>query len=228
MSQKGRDSTVYIPGGFQFMGLFPSVYSPRFIPFALFPSVYVLSPSSLLPGFHRPPTQPNPTQPPPQPLSRTPSQKKDNKLTAGVVPLLFINPKPPPPLLLPSGAPPPLRAQRPPQGGRAGGAQCACAAAGGLCPFKGHPPHTQRGGSARSGFTCQHHPSSGSSSGALASLPPFSMPSRRTSRTSPLWRAGRGRSPRDATSGGGAGGALAYFRLLSMARRRAGGAAGPR
>lgn len=83
------------------MGLFPSVYSPRFIPFALFPSVYVLSPSSLLPGFHRPPTQPNPTQPPPQPLSQTLSQKKDNKLTAGVVLfiiLLFINPDPPRPL----------------------------------------------------------------------------------------------------------------------------------
>lgn len=85
------------------MGLFPSVYSPRFIPLALFPSVYVLSPSSLLPGFHRPPTQPNPTQPPPQPLSQTLSQKKDNKLTAGVVPLLFINPEPPLPFLSPQG-----------------------------------------------------------------------------------------------------------------------------
>lgn len=56
-----RDSTVYIPGGFQFMGLFPSVYSPQFIPFGLFPSVYVLSPSVYFQDSTT--RQPNPTQP---------------------------------------------------------------------------------------------------------------------------------------------------------------------
>lgn len=49
--------------------------------------------------------QPNPTQPsrPRSPSARPHHKKKDNKLTSGVVPLLFINPEPPLPFLSPQG-----------------------------------------------------------------------------------------------------------------------------
>lgn len=60
--------------GFISLGLFPSVYFPRFIPLGLFLSVYFQDSTT-----HQP-TQPNPAQPPPQPLSRaegrTLSQKR--------------------------------------------------------------------------------------------------------------------------------------------------------